>query len=428
MLNFLLTKTPLVFFTQSFWRDEAFTYLMAKQPIGDIISTTVKDFSPPLYYIVLHFWMMLFGHSEIALRALSLVFFFATIYVVDHILVEVFHLRKSHRILSLLTLSLNPFLLYYAGEARMYTMAAFWTTLSWYGMLTGKRRLYILSSVLAVYTHYFTALHILAQFIAYRIFHRTTGYRAFVGIGVFFLPWALFTFMSHGSSDSAFWIPSPTITTIQSLPGILFTGFEQSFHTGSEWLRYFTVIGFLTSAYVAIHAVLKRDRVGTTLLLWTWVPPLVLLGVSLMKPFFLPRYFIASTVGISLITVYTFHRLPRMLALCAFVIVIIVSVQFNIDQSTQRTKADLRTTISTLKKIMNPADVLYVENELDFHTAQYYFDEQRVYIYRKDYRELPEYVGKVLIPQQYVTATLPTFPRKAYILHPNLRYDIQSVN
>ena len=103
-------------------------------------------------------------------------------------------------------------------------------------------------------------------------------------------------------------------------------------------------------------------------------------------------------------------------------------VQFNIDQSTQRTKADLRTTISTLKKIMNPADVLYVENELDFHTAQYYFDEQRVYIYRKDYRELPEYVGKVLIPQQYVTATLPTFPRKAYILHPNLRYDIQSVN
>lgn len=73
---------------------------MAKQPIGDIISTTVKDFSPPLYYIVLHFWMMLFGHSEIALRALSLVFFFATIYVVDHILVEVFHLRKSHRILD----------------------------------------------------------------------------------------------------------------------------------------------------------------------------------------------------------------------------------------------------------------------------------------------------------------------------------------
>ncbi|PIW73452.1 hypothetical protein CO005_01355, partial [Candidatus Roizmanbacteria bacterium CG_4_8_14_3_um_filter_34_9] len=68
MLNFLFTKTPLFFLTQPFWRDEAFSYFMAKKNIFEMLLLTAKDFNPPLYYFILHFWMNIFGSSEIALR------------------------------------------------------------------------------------------------------------------------------------------------------------------------------------------------------------------------------------------------------------------------------------------------------------------------------------------------------------------------
>src|SRR3989344_2939011 len=80
MMDFLFNRTPLYFMTQSLWRDEAFSYLLAQKSIIDIIRLTAQDFNPPFYYIMLHFWISIFGKSEIALRSLSFVFFALTLY------------------------------------------------------------------------------------------------------------------------------------------------------------------------------------------------------------------------------------------------------------------------------------------------------------------------------------------------------------
>jgi len=64
MLNYLLSHTPLLYFVQSFWRDEAFSVLAAKQSLGFII--TKLGFEPPVYYTLLHVWMRIFGESELA--------------------------------------------------------------------------------------------------------------------------------------------------------------------------------------------------------------------------------------------------------------------------------------------------------------------------------------------------------------------------
>ena len=73
MINFLFTKTPLFFFTQSLWRDEAFSYFLAKQSFLNILYLSSKDFTPPLYEFLLKTWIYFFGSSEIALRSLSLI-------------------------------------------------------------------------------------------------------------------------------------------------------------------------------------------------------------------------------------------------------------------------------------------------------------------------------------------------------------------
>jgi mannosyltransferase len=57
----------------SYWGDEAIAIGIAAHPIGSLPSYLVNDGSPPLYYVMLHYWMRLFGRSELATHALSMI-------------------------------------------------------------------------------------------------------------------------------------------------------------------------------------------------------------------------------------------------------------------------------------------------------------------------------------------------------------------
>src|SRR4051812_31391842 len=57
-----------------FWIDEGLSVGIASHPISDIPHVLRQDGSPPLYYVLLHVWMSVFGHSEAATHWLSEVF------------------------------------------------------------------------------------------------------------------------------------------------------------------------------------------------------------------------------------------------------------------------------------------------------------------------------------------------------------------
>ena len=65
--------------TQSLWYDEAFSVYLAQMPLGEITARTAADIQPPLYYYLLHFWMLFAGSSEFAVRFLSLAFGMLTV-------------------------------------------------------------------------------------------------------------------------------------------------------------------------------------------------------------------------------------------------------------------------------------------------------------------------------------------------------------
>lgn len=56
----------------SYWGDEAIAIGIASHPIAAFAHYLGNDGSPPLYYVVLHFWMELFGRSPLATHVLSL--------------------------------------------------------------------------------------------------------------------------------------------------------------------------------------------------------------------------------------------------------------------------------------------------------------------------------------------------------------------
>src|SRR3990167_10461302 len=100
---------------QSFWRDEAFSFFVAEKSLKDIFLFVIKDAQGPLYYYVLHFWMILFGNSEAMIRSLSivshmalgiLVFFFIR-YLTKNTFVSIFAATAT---------LFNPMLLSYSFE------------------------------------------------------------------------------------------------------------------------------------------------------------------------------------------------------------------------------------------------------------------------------------------------------------------------
>ena len=109
-------------FNQSLWGDEAFSAVLSMNPIPKILEIIQKDTSPPLYNIILHYWYQIFGTSEIAIRALSFLFFILAVFFVYKIGSLLFS-RRIGLLAAVLTF-LNPFFFTYAFEGRMYSILA----------------------------------------------------------------------------------------------------------------------------------------------------------------------------------------------------------------------------------------------------------------------------------------------------------------
>ncbi|MFA6017374.1 MAG: glycosyltransferase family 39 protein [Patescibacteria group bacterium] len=438
MLNFLFTKTPLLFLTQSFWRDEAFSYFMAKKNIIEILFLTAKDFNPPLYYFLLHYWMKIFGSSEIALRSLSLVFFWGTIYIAFLFLNEVFKMKQKKAFFYLILFIANPLLLYYAFEARMYSMFAFFAALSYFAFYKKNDRLYLFATIAGLFTHYFMLLVVFSQLLFLIINKINVGYikKKVIYLSlIIFSPWMAF-FLFQNKLSSGFWITKPHLKDIPGILAIIYTGNESAFYPINMALKlqknliYLSVILLVIIAlgiYLYFKKFLKKDRHDSQLLfIWGIGIPAAVGLISFIKPLYFPRYLIFASVGFLLLLVYILERLKIYSRSILIVILMILTFNYQKLQIEFRKKTDLKKTLREIQVIANKNDLIYVD-DLDYFTAQYYLSNNKVYIYGKSYKDIPAYNGKVLIPEEKVATNLPFYPQKAFILKSDGKYTIQAL-
>ena len=438
MLTWLFTKTPLFFLTQSFWRDEAFTYFLAKKNVFEIIFLTAKDFNPPLYYLILHFWMKIFGGSEIALRSLSIIFFWATVYTAFFFLNDILKIKLKKSFFYLIFFIINPLLLYYAFEARMYSMLAFLATLSYYAFCKKNYRLYLLATISGLFTHYFMIFVVFSQLLF--LFLNKNGVNNFKKTVVYssllvFFPWLVF-FFNQNSLPATFWISKPYFRDIFGLFGVIYTGNESSFYANTFIKKmelsviYFSFILFVITAtgiYFYFKKLSKKERFVFQLFFLWGVGITSAIGlISFVKPMYFPRYLIFATVGYLLLVIFILEKLNIYLKTLLVTILIILTFSYQKLQIEYRKKTDMRKILREIQAISGKKDLVYVD-DLDFFTAQYYFDTNRVYIYGKSYKDIPAYNGKVLIPKEKVASSLPFYPQKAFILNSDGKYTIQAM-
>ncbi|MFL7790829.1 MAG: glycosyltransferase family 39 protein, partial [Anaerolineae bacterium] len=123
LLAILLLTAFLRFYrldAQSFWNDEGNSARLSERTIDLIVEGTASDIHPPGYYLLLHYWRAVFGHSEFALRALSAVAGLALVLFTYLLGRRLF--GQTTGLMAAFLGAISPFAIYYSQEARMYAL------------------------------------------------------------------------------------------------------------------------------------------------------------------------------------------------------------------------------------------------------------------------------------------------------------------
>jgi len=155
------------------WGDEAYSITVAGWPLSQMV-TGSADTHPPLHYVLLSLMMRLAGKTPFAVRFLSVMSDMLVVPLLYRLGKEMG--GKTVGLWAAAAGTVSPFLVYYAQEARMYVLALVGVTgsLVTFVLLDKRQRtgqaslqvlwgLYGLSSLIAVYSHYYAFAVLLAE-------------------------------------------------------------------------------------------------------------------------------------------------------------------------------------------------------------------------------------------------------------------------
>lgn len=185
--------------------DESLCLFRVGWPFSEMVCAMLNPcthgVNPPFYYVVLEGWIALVGESEFALRALSALLSVLYLGLLFHLGEQLFSRRTA--LVAVAIAALNPFLVWFAQEVRMYALGTLLSLASIiafaHGLIENKLRYwvgYAICALLASYSHFGAALVIPAQALmllwAWPRNRRSFAYgmvaMAIVGIG--YLPYA----------------------------------------------------------------------------------------------------------------------------------------------------------------------------------------------------------------------------------------------
>jgi mannosyltransferase len=334
---------------QSFWYDEGQSYYFAHQDsLGAMLGVISDSDHPPLYFILLYLWMSVAGRSEFTLRFTALFWSVLLVPLVYLLGRRAFGTKEG--MLAALLMAISPFHVWYAQEARMYTLATFLGLLSSYLLLLalqkGRRSLwlaYTLAALAAPYAHLYACFVLLFQGLftmlwAWRSRPKVPFLRAWllsqVGIGLGFLPWVGIVLREY-ASNATYWpgildLKRFLLDTVIAFSSGLTLPLDRAGWTATAFLLALGV----GCASLAFRRSEPRSRwQGVSLvLLYLMVPTLAALLVSYRHPKYAPRYLLLVTPAYYLLAARGLAalRVPRRwagLAVILFTVIFVGAVQ-----------------------------------------------------------------------------------------------------
>ena len=337
MLLFLIVLGALLRFYRldyfDFWFDEAWSAISASD-LAYFFQTIIQRYQPPLYYIILHFWINCFGNGEFALRALSAVFGTASIPLIFVVGKRFCGSRVG--LLSALILAVSPFHIWYAQEARLYALSVFFSLAMVFVFLAAaesKRNsgwwlLGMLAiSLTNIYLNYFSMLLLLPVSIFYLLSKKVNLAKVVVIlllIILFCLPLFSIVGMQMLEVKENFWVGKPSL----SMPVITLSNFLLGYNGTIYQLILSAIIFSLGIIIWCLRFKWDKKRLlllgctvfplGGLFIFSQYIPVYVVRYLIIFSPFF---YIILSKVIFNIP-----HKIIRWLILAAVVTMMVSSL------------------------------------------------------------------------------------------------------
>ncbi|MGI8428759.1 MAG: glycosyltransferase family 39 protein [Solirubrobacteraceae bacterium] len=359
-----------------FWMDEGLTVGISSHSLAAIPGVLRHDGSPPLFYLLLHVWMSVFGSGESATHALSLVFGLASIPVAMWAGWSLFGRRAG--LMAAVLFAFSSFLTEYSQETRMYALMGLLGLLATAGFIHGfvyrRRRYLVLFAVcqaLMLYTHAWGIFFGIGAAVALIPVYRASedrrgllrdGVLAFVGAGILFLPW-LPNFIYQATHTAAPWDSSPRFGAPVQLSRDLLGGDR-------------VAVALLISAVIGLVELGRRAARGTrdATALWALIAlPAVTLAVawlaSQITPAWVSRYFAPILGAILLLAAFGLSR-----ARIVGVVALVASVVFLANPSSfaPAYKSDMRDIGGEMAPLLHQNDLVVVAQPEQVPLSWYY--------------------------------------------------------
>ena len=382
LLVFLLAISAYLrthYITGQFWEDEAITTGIASHSLSAIPGVLRHDGSPPLFYLLLHVWISIFGSSESATHALTAVIGLLTIPVGMWAGWSLFGRRAG--MYAAVLFAFSTFLTAYAQETRMYELMGLLglvaTAAFIHGFVYRRRRYLILFAVceaLMLYTHawgiFFGAGALVALIPVWRVSEDRRGLvrdavMTFAGAGILFLPWFP-NFIYQATHTGAPWAPPPRFGAPVLLSRDLL---------GGDRITVAIVVALVIGLAPLFTRTYRRTREGVAM--WTLLLlPIATLALawlaSQVTPAFISRYFAPVLAAILLLAAWGAARS----GIVGFV-AIALSVLFvaHLSSYTPQFKSDMRDIAGEVAPLMQRGDVVLMGQPDETPLAWYYLPQ-----------------------------------------------------
>lgn len=309
---------------QSFWLDEGASIFFARLPIFSFFTSIIGDFHPPLYYLLLHFWLPLAGRTEWLIRLPNVVFGAFCVPILFLLLKEVLEKEKKRfALLGALLLMINPLHIYYSAELRMYSVNALLSLLSWLFLIKAVKSKdkdrsswisFTIFTVLNLYTFYGSFFNLFSQavlvFWQYKKKIRPFMVCTLIS-GLIFLPWlpTLAKQLSGGGYLTKIlpgWSQLSGNLSPKSL-GLIMAKFTIGRISLANKGAYAVFVAGVSLYFLLCSYLASLSKEGKIFLVWFYISLLAAIFVSIWSPvlgfwryvFLLPAFVSIITIGLS---------------------------------------------------------------------------------------------------------------------------------
>lgn len=282
--------------------DEPFSVYFAQMDIADILRHLKPGNNPPLYELFLHYWIKIFGVSEIAVRVPSLLFVGVTASYVYKIGSAFF--SRSTGVVAASVFTVSNYATYFAHEARVYALFGMLTVISFYLYLRWLNKdkskvllvIYTLVNALLLYAHYFGIMIVGVQVLLAIVFsikdskHLMRYGLSTAGVFLFFLPYIPIVVTQFTTTqESGTWLQSPQGWATIEYMLLKFVN--------ARFVMLFTYFVFAASVVLHIKNRIKITKNYVVIMAWFLVPFFGMFVLSYWLPMFHDRYLMHAFVG-----------------------------------------------------------------------------------------------------------------------------------